>query len=97
MFKGMYDQLLTSILQKSALNESEQESIRKFFIPKKIRKKQYLLNAGDACQYIAFVERGLLRSFSTSDDGHEHVLHFASEGWWISDMGSFISGRRCCL
>jgi CRP-like cAMP-binding protein len=38
------------------------------------------------------VEKGLLRSFSVDKNGNEHVVQFALEGWWISDMGSFLSG-----
>ncbi|HET9052675.1 MAG TPA: Crp/Fnr family transcriptional regulator, partial [Cyclobacteriaceae bacterium] len=53
---------------------------------------QYLLNAGDKCQYLTFVEKGLLRSFSVDDNGSEHVMQFALEGWWISDMASFLCG-----
>ncbi len=33
----------------------------------------------------------MLRSFTVDDQGHEHVVQFAIEGSWISDMGSFIS------
>jgi CRP-like cAMP-binding protein len=26
-------------------------------------------------------------------EGYEHVVQFAVEGWWVSDVGSFVSGR----
>ena len=88
----MYEQLTQSIQQKVALSETEFESIKRFFIPKKIRKRQYLLNAGDVCQHIVFVEKGLLRSYSIDDSAYEHVIQFALESWWISDICSFLSG-----
>jgi CRP-like cAMP-binding protein len=88
----MYEQLNASIKQKVSLSDAEFESIKHFFIPKKIRKRQYLLNAGDVSYHISFVEKGLLRSFSIEDNGHEHVIQFALEGWWIADMCSFLSG-----
>jgi CRP-like cAMP-binding protein len=40
------------------------------------------------------VEKGMLRSFTVDDDGREHVVQFAIEGWWISDVGSFLSGKE---
>jgi CRP-like cAMP-binding protein len=89
----MFDKLQKSISEKVSINGEEFEIIKPFFIPKKIRKRQYVLNAGDVCQYITFVESGLLRSFTVDDDGNEHVVQFAIEGWWISDMGSFVSGK----
>src|SRR5882762_1805672 len=88
----MYKRLNESIREKITLTPEETELIHHYFIPKKIRKRQYLLNAGDICQYIAFVEKGLLRSFSIDDKAHEHVIQFAMEGWWASDMSSFLSG-----
>lgn len=88
----MYEVLNRNIHLKISLSEQEFDSIKRFFIPKKIRKRQYFLNAGDKCNHIVFVEKGLLRSFSTDEEGSEHVMQFAMEGWWISDMCSFLSG-----
>lgn len=88
----MHEKLVESVQQKLTLSHDDLERLKAFFIPKKLRKRQYLLNAGDVCQYIAFVEKGLLRSFSVDEGGHEHVMQFAMEGWWISDMASFLCG-----
>src|SRR5206468_9616198 len=41
----------------------------------------------------AFVEKGLLRSFTVDDKGHEHIAQFAFEGWWIADQLSFLTGE----
>jgi CRP-like cAMP-binding protein len=90
----MFDRILNSINEKVSLGQQEFEIFKTFFVPKKIRKRQYVLNAGDVCQYITFVDTGLLRSFTVDDDGNEHVVQFAIEGWWISDMGSFVSGKN---
>ena len=86
----MFEPLLQSIREKVTLTPAEEEGLKKYFIPKKYRKRQYLLNAGDKCLYLTFVEKGLLRSFSVDEKGHEHVMQFALEGWWISDAASFL-------
>jgi len=88
----MHEILIESILKKVSVSTEEMERIKHFFIPKKIRKRQYLLNAGDKAQHTAFVEKGLLRSFSIDDSAHEHVVQFAPEGWWTTDLCSFLSG-----
>lgn len=75
------------------LTDEEKELSRNFFSSKKIRKKQYLLQQGDVCRYVAFVEKGLLRSYKVDDKGHEHITQFAFEGWWISDQLSFLTGQ----
>lgn len=87
----MHELLLKNIAERITLSPADSVELKKFFIPKKLRKRQYLLNAGDVCQNFTFVEKGMLRSFTVDDQGHEHVVQFAIEGSWISDMGSFIS------
>jgi len=90
---GMVDKLMTSIKEKILLGEEDIDLLKTFFISKEVRKRQYVLNAGDVCQYITFVEKGLLRSFTVDNDGNEYVVQFATEGGWISDVGSFVSGN----
>lgn len=90
----MYEQLFKSIREKVALTPTEMELCKTFFIPKKLRKKQSLLQEGDICIYNAFVEKGMLRSFSIDEKGNEHIVQFAIEGWWISDLASFLTNSN---
>src|SRR6476620_5353177 len=89
----MSDLLFQKFDEKINLTEEEKQLSQSFFIPKKLRKKQYLLQEGDVCKYVAFVEKGLLRSFAVDDKGHEHITQFAFEGWWIADQFSFLTGE----
>jgi len=89
----MHGLLIQSIHKKITLTDAESETVKHFFIPKKIRKRQFLSNAGDVLDSAAFVEKGLMRSFTVDNNGNEHVIQFAPEGWWIADMSSFISGE----
>jgi CRP-like cAMP-binding protein len=89
----MFELLYQKFDEKIRLTDEEKELSRTFFIPKKIRKRQYLLQEGDVCKYIAFVEKGLLRSYAVSDKGTEQIIQFAFEGWWISDQLSFLTGE----
>lgn len=90
----MYEQLFKSIREKVALTPAEMELCKTFFIPKKLRKKQSLLQEGDVCIYNAFVEKGILRSFSIDEKGNEHIVQFAIEGWWITDLASFLTNSN---
>lgn len=89
----MSQALFESINQKIQLTEAELQQCLTFFIPKKLSKKQYLLRAGEVCQYITLVEQGLLYSYTIDAKGAEHVLQFAPEGWWIADNYSFLTGE----
>lgn len=88
----MFEVFFTHIKDKVLLTTDEQTLIKTFFTPKKLRKKQYLLQEGDVCRFMSFVEKGLLRSYNVDDKGLEHMIQFAWEGWWIADTYSFLSG-----
>ncbi len=62
-------------------------------MPKKLRKKQYLLQEGDVCKSIAFVSKGVLKAYSADANGNEHIIQFGLEGWIISDLYSFLTGE----
>lgn len=87
----MFELLFTKFDEKIQLTQDEKELSKSFFIPKKIRKKQYLLQEGDVSKYAAFVDKGFLRSYTVDNKGTEHILQFAFEGWWIADQYSFLT------
>lgn len=89
----MFDKLFTNIKSKIDISDEELSALKPFFTLKKLRKKQYLLQEGDVCRYIAFVNKGILRSYSIDNKGSEHILQFAFENWWISDMHSYLTGE----
>ncbi|MEI6949392.1 Crp/Fnr family transcriptional regulator [Paraflavisolibacter sp. H34] len=87
----MFELLLKKVNEKISLTEEEEEICKTFFVPKKLRKKQYLLQQDDICRHLAFVEKGVLRSYTVNDKGVEHIVQFALEGWWIADQYSFLT------
>src|SRR5699024_10299936 len=60
-------------------------------------KRQFLLQEGDVCRQLAFVEKGALFSFSVDSKGDRHVVRFAFDGWWIADLRSFFTGNPSTL
>lgn len=44
------------------------------------------------CRHLAFVNGGCLREYTVDQKGDEHIIQFAIEDWWISDLNSFLSG-----
>src|SRR6476661_9114842 len=89
----MFELLFEKFSEKIELTEEEKKLSRSFFIPKKLRKKQYLLQEGDVCKYVAFVEKGVLKSYTIDEKGSQHIIQFALEGWLISDLYSFLTGE----
>ncbi|MFT3846567.1 MAG: Crp/Fnr family transcriptional regulator [Lacibacter sp.] len=93
----MFEQLIKSIQDKVPATEGELQLCKHYFTPKKIRKKQFLLQEGDVCNKMAFVEKGSLYSYSTDVKGTQRVIQFAFEGWWISDLYSFFTKEPSSL
>lgn len=87
----MAELLWTKINEVISLAEEEYAQLKPLFISRKLRKRQYLLQEGDVCRYQAFVEKGILRSFTVDEKGSERTLQFASEGWWMADLSSFLT------
>lgn len=89
----MYEIFFQKFNEKVPLTNEEEELIKHYLTPKKIRKKQYLLQEGDVCKYTAFVEKGALKSYTVDDNGTERILQFALEGWTIADLYSFLTNE----
>lgn len=87
MFELLYQKINTII----PITEEEFSYCKALFVSKKLRKRQYLLQEGDVCRYQAFVAKGMLRSYTTDEKEAEHILQFASEGWWIADLSSYLT------
>ncbi|MBF9255028.1 Crp/Fnr family transcriptional regulator [Pontibacter sp. 172403-2] len=79
--------------EKVPLTSEEQEQIKEYLTPKKLRKRQYILQEGDVCKAISFVEKGALRAYTVDENSNEHIIQFAIEGWTISDLFSFLTAE----
>ncbi len=88
----MFSLILQNISRYITLSEAEERYFISLLKPKQLRKKQYIVQAGDHNRYECFVNKGCLRAYSVDDKGLEHIVQFAIEDWWIGDMYSFVSG-----
>ena len=63
------------------------------FTVKKIAKKDYYLRAGECCHSKAYLNKGCTRNFVVDEQGHERIVLFAFEDWWLGDFESYYSGK----
>lgn len=71
------------------LNLEEKQLVTDLFKPRLYRKRQYVLQEGDVCNQFNFIVRGCLRMYKVDAKGNTHILQFAAENWWLSNIGSF--------
>ena len=88
----MFDIFRKYLENKITLTDADYELVESVSSFKKLRKHQYLLQAGDVCRFNAFVCQGILRNYYVDEGGKEHIIHFAPENYWTGDMESLNSG-----
>ncbi|MCO5284979.1 MAG: Crp/Fnr family transcriptional regulator [Chitinophagaceae bacterium] len=79
------------------LADEEEKLVSERFQPRLYRKRHYVLQEGDVCKHMNFVVRGCLRMFAIDEKGNTHILQFAAENWWITDIGSFYERKNSKL
>jgi CRP-like cAMP-binding protein len=87
----MIEHFFNKLSKNICLTEADKTVFRQHITVKKLRKRQYLLQEGKVCEFVAFVGKGLLRSYLVDEKNNEHIVQFAPEDWFISDLSSFIT------
>lgn len=89
--------ILTYIRRFIDLNEEEEQYLLSILKPRKYLKRQFIVQAGDECKYETYVVKGCLRAYFVDPNGTSHIIQFAIEDWWISDMDSLMNGTPATL
>lgn len=87
MFDLLYDRIRATV----PIDDGDFEYFKSLLLPKKLRRRQYLLQEGNICRYQAFVSKGILRCYKVEEKGSETILQFAPEGWWVADLASYLN------
>ena len=93
----MHKVLLKSISDVVPLTSEEQEIIKKYFVPKRLKKRQFLYQEGNVCDRYTYVSKGSLVTYSTDERGNQHVISFALEGYWVADLVSLYNREPSSL
>jgi len=76
------------------LSSAEKKSLLSFLRPKKLARNESLLAEGDFCDFIAFINKGVLIYYKTLSDGSEVTTDFAFSGDWVTDNLSRLTRAR---
>ena len=83
------DLLIEKIKAHVPLSPADEIIIRRLFHKKIILKDEHLLEAGQVCRHLTFIEQGLVRYYLFTN-GEEQTNYFNKEGEWVCDYPSFI-------
>lgn len=84
----LFDQIRNHV----TLTDADEALLRERIGIRRYRKGQFVVQHGDVCRHESYVVNGCLQQFFTDADGNDHVVMFATEGWWIADLESFLNG-----
>ena len=87
----MLDRLHRYLSDHLRLTQSEVDRVAGRLQCRHLDKGATLLGFAESATFLAFVLRGCLRAYFADDDGCERVLHFAPEGWCLTDTESFLT------
>jgi len=83
--------LINYINKYISLTEEEELFLISKITYRKYLKGQYIVQQNDICKKQCFIISGCTKTFYMDAGGQEHVVLFAIEDWWTSDMGSFTT------
>jgi CRP-like cAMP-binding protein len=83
------DLLLKAFRYYIPLSSDDETIIRSLFRKQELEKGQHLLQAGNICKNIFFIEQGLVRYYAVTD-GEEKTSYFNKEGEFVCDYASFL-------
>jgi CRP/FNR family transcriptional regulator, anaerobic regulatory protein len=92
-----YDLILANLGKHIALDENEISFFTSLLKEKQVQKKNFVLKEGQICQYISFVNSGLLRAYYMDKEDKESTIMFAVSDWWITDMYCYIHQKPAML
>lgn len=91
------DPLIANLSRHITLTDEELTLFSSRLRPLKVKRKEFLLRQGEVARDSAFVVSGCMKAYATDANGFEHILRFATPGWWVSDLSSFITKRQTQL
>jgi CRP-like cAMP-binding protein len=89
MLEQDFHMILKNVGKHIPVNKKDAEYFTSLLTIKDVVKHELILTEGKSCRNIFFVNKGAFRSFCTDARGNEHIVMFAIDDWWITDMHGF--------
>jgi CRP-like cAMP-binding protein len=80
-----------------ALTDKEFAYISSHFTSKRFKRKEFIFQQGNDVTSFYFVVSGLLMLTHHEDSGKQHVVSFAMEDWWETDLHAFFNKDKATM
>ncbi|MDR2223037.1 MAG: Crp/Fnr family transcriptional regulator [Flavobacteriaceae bacterium] len=93
-----YFALLEKHLKESVVLTNEEVSkLMEVVEVVELKRKAFLLEAGQLSQHMRFIAKGSARCFYLDEKSQEHTLQLGIEEWWINDLYSYLTQKESKL
>ena len=89
--------ILESFRKHIDLTPEEEQEIVSRLKTEKYKAKTLLIKPGDTADFTYFVLEGILKSYTIDANGVEHILSFATPGWWMADMYAYLGDKPAIM
>ena len=90
-YKASHILILKNVSRFIDLTELEKQKYLSLLTEINVKRKSFLMQAGDITSYEYFITKGCLKVYTLDDDGAPHISMFAVEDYWTGDMASFMN------
>jgi CRP-like cAMP-binding protein len=81
--------ILSAIQRHVTLTDEETAFFSSLLLPQRVRQGEMIEREGEPTRCFIFVNAGCLMTYFTDKDDVDHVIQFATTGWWTGDLHSF--------
>lgn len=87
----MYLQLKKYLHLNISISDAALDEIIQYFKPLSTKRNVRLVSQGETCNRLYFINKGCIRTYYLTEQGHEKTRFIAFDGMIISSLSSFIS------
>jgi len=81
--------LIHAITRYIDLTKEEKDFFSSLLILRPLRQGEFIEKSGEPTRNFINVNTGCVMTYFTDKDGQDHVIQFATAGWWTGDLHSF--------
>ena len=81
--------IIARLRNTAHLTDQEIQETFTFFERRPVKRKEYLLRAGEVCRVRSYINKGCFRRYMIDDHGKDVIINFGFEEWWVGDLESF--------
>jgi CRP-like cAMP-binding protein len=85
------DRLIQFFKNSNLVSAKTAEEIASIFLPKEIRRNEFLFKEGRVCNEYVFLEKGFIRAFAHDTEGNDVTTNFYSSGQVVFEVSSFFN------